>query len=448
MLFDIVVTLFLVFLNGFFVAAEFAIVKVRASQIELMIKAGSKTAEVTKGMLGKLDAYLSATQLGITIASLGLGYFGGRLEHYIVRLFEIIGLRTDGRLNLPVPVIINDFISILISYFPVIFAFIIITVLHIVFGELAPKSLAIQKPEPVTLAVTHPLKWFYKFFRPVIWALNGFANWVLKLLGVVPVHGEGVHSPEEIRYLVEQGKDSGTMESYNYDIIKNAFDFSERTARQVMVPRTRMVALNANLDNDLLIERIIEEGFSRMPIFRDSLDNIIGIVYVKDILVLLRKQQEVDVKALIRPIHFVPQNQKITRLLRQFQRDRIHMAVVVDEYGGTEGIITMEDIMEELVGEIQDEYDNEIPIVEKVNEAEYRILASAPIADVNEHLPHPLTESKDYESLSGMLSFNLGRIPDANEKLVLDDYEFTILKRTRNNVTLVQIRDLIEAENE
>jgi CBS domain containing-hemolysin-like protein len=433
MILDIVITLFLVFLNGFFVAAEFAIVKVRASQIELMIKAGSKTAEVTKGMLNKLDAYLSATQLGITIASLGLGYYGKNLEHYIVQLFEVLGLRTD---------------NTLISYFPVVFAFIIITVLHIVFGELAPKSLAIQKPEAVTLAVTHPLKWFYQLLKPFIWALNSFANWVLKLLGVVPVHGEGVHSPEEIRYLVEQGKDSGTMESYNYDIIKNAFDFSERTARQVMVPRTRMVALNANLDNDLLIERIIEEGFSRMPIFRDSLDNIIGIVYVKDILVLLRKQQAVDVKALIRPIHFVPQNQKITRLLRQFQRDRIHMAVVVDEYGGTEGIITMEDIMEELVGEIQDEYDNEIPIVEKVNEAEYRILASAPIADVNEHLPHPLTESKDYESLSGMLSFNLGRIPDANEKLVLDDYEFTILKRTRNNVTLVQIRDLIEAENE
>jgi CBS domain containing-hemolysin-like protein len=243
--------------------------------------------------------------------------------------------------------------------------------------------------------------------------------------------------------LVEQGKESGTMESYNYDIIKNAFDFSERTARQVMVPRTRMVALNANLENEQLIERIVEEGFSRMPLYRDSLDNIIGVVFVKDILVLLRKQVSVDVKSLIRPVHFVPQNQKITRLLRQFQRDRIHMAVVVDEYGGTEGIITMEDIMEELVGEIQDEYDNEIPIVEKVGEDAYRVLASAPITDVNEHLPHPLTESKDYESLSGMLTYNLGRIPDANERVVLENYEFTVLKRTRNNVTLVQIRDLI-----
>jgi len=428
MILDFLITLFLVFLNGFFVAAEFAIVKVRASQIEIMIKAGSKTAEVTKKMLGKLDSYLSATQLGITIASLGLGYYGKNLEHYIVQLFEVLGFQTNGGL---------------ISYFPVIFAFIIITVLHIVFGELAPKSLAIQKPEAVTLAVTYPLRWFYRLFKPFIWALNSFANWILKLLGVVPVHGEGVHSPEEIRYLVEQGKESGTMESYNYDIIKNAFDFSERTAKQVMVPRTRMVALNANLENEQLIERIVEEGFSRMPLYRDSLDNIIGVVFVKDILVLLRKQASVDVKSLIRPVHFVPQNQKITRLLRQFQRDRIHMAVVVDEYGGTEGIITMEDIMEELVGEIQDEYDNEIPIVEKINEDAYRVLASAPITDVNEYLPHPLTASKDYESLSGMLTFNLGRIPDANERVVLENYEFTVLKRTRNNVTLVQIRDLI-----
>lgn len=428
MILDFLITLFLVFLNGFFVAAEFAIVKVRASQIEIMIKAGSKTAEVTKKMLGKLDSYLSATQLGITIASLGLGYYGKNLEHYIVQLFEVLGFQTNGGL---------------ISYFPVIFAFIIITVLHIVFGELAPKSLAIQKPEAVTLAVTYPLRWFYRLFKPFIWALNSFANWILKLLGVVPVHGEGVHSPEEIRYLVEQGKESGTMESYNYDIIKNAFDFSERTAKQVMVPRTRKVALNANLENEQLIERIVEEGFSRMPLYRDSLDNIIGVVFVKDILVLLRKQASVDVKSLIRPVHFVPQNQKITRLLRQFQRDRIHMAVVVDEYGGTEGIITMEDIMEELVGEIQDEYDNEIPIVEKINEDAYRVLASAPITDVNEYLPHPLTASKDYESLSGMLTFNLGRIPDANERVVLENYEFTVLKRTRNNVTLVQIRDLI-----
>jgi CBS domain containing-hemolysin-like protein len=244
---------------------------------------------------------------------------------------------------------------------------------------------------------------------------------------------------------VEQGKDSGTMDNSNFDIIKNAFDFSERTARQIMVPRIRVAALNANMDNNQLIEKIVEEGFSRVPVYRDSLDNIIGIVYAKDILPLLRKQAEVDIKSLIRPIHFIPQNQKIIRLLRQFQHDRIHMGVVVDEYGGTEGIITMEDIMEELVGEIQDEYDNETPIVEKVSEDQYRVLASAPIIDLNEHLPRPLKESRDYESVSGMLSFNLGRIPDSNEKVVLEDYEFTILKRTRNNVTLVQIRDLAEA---
>lgn len=432
MIINILITLLLVFLNGFFVAAEFAFVKVRASQLELIAKTGSKTAILAREMLHKLDAYLSATQLGITIASLVLGYFGEKtMAQLILNGFSYFGFKLETKFAHAIAT-------------PA--ALIIITILHIVFGEQAPKQLAIQKPENTTLAVTYPLRVFYVILKPFIWSLNSLSNGVLRLFGIKPTQGEGVHSVEEIRYLVEQGKESGTMEDYNYDIIKNAFDFPERTARQVMVPRTRVAALNANQSNEELIEKVIEEGFSRMPVYKDSLDNIIGVVYAKDVLGLLRKQAAVDVKSLIRPIHFIPQNQKITRLLRQFQRDRIHMAVVVDEYGGTEGIITMEDIIEELVGEIQDEHDNETPIVEKIGEDEYRVLASAPITDVNEHLPHPLAESKNYESLSGMLSYNLGRIPDSNEKAVLEDYEFTILKRTRNNVTLVQIRDLAEAE--
>lgn len=432
MVIDILITLFLVFLNGFFVAAEFAFVKIRASQLELSIKSGSKAAVLAREMLHKLDAYLSATQLGITIASLLLGWKGEEvMSEIVLKLLHTFNFQLS-----------NEWVHGIATAA----ALVIITILHIVFGEQAPKYLAIQRAESTTLAVTYPLYGFYRVFKPIIWLLNSFSNGVLRLIGVDPTQSEAVHSVEEIRYLVEQGKESGTMEDTNYDIIKNAFDFPERTARQVMVPRTRMAALNANQSNEELIEKVIEEGFSRMPVYKDSLDNIIGVVYAKDILGLLRKQAEVDVKSLIRPIHFIPQNQKITRLLRLFQRDRIHMAVVVDEYGGTEGIITMEDIIEELVGEIQDEHDNETPIVEKIGDDEYRVLASAPVTDVNEHLPHPLTESKNYESLSGMLSYNLGRIPDSNEKVVLEDYEFTILKRTRNNVTLVQIRDLAKAE--
>ena len=432
MVLKILITLFLVFLNGFFVAAEFALVKVRLSQIEIMIKSGSQAAGVAKGILAKLDAYLSASQLGITVASLLLGYYGEEtLATLILNAFNYFNLN-----------VATEFAHVIATTA----ALVLITVLHIVFGEQAPKTFAIQHPEKTTLAITYPLRVFYFVFRPLIWVLNSLSNGVLRLIGMTPNQGEEVHSPEEIRYLVEQNKESGTMEEYNFDIIKKAFDFTERTARQVMVPRTRIVAVSVSLSSDQIIARVMEEGFSRVPVYETSMDNIVGILHVKDIFTRMGRKEDIDVRSILRPVHFVPQNQRITRLLRQFQRDRTYMAVVVDEYGGTEGIITMEDIVEELVGEIQDEYDNETPIVEKVGDDQFRVLASAPITNLNEHLPHPLTESTDYDTLSGMLSFNLGRIPDANEKVVLEDYEFTILKRTRNNVTLVQIRDLAQAE--
>lgn len=432
MILGILFTLFLVFLNGFFVAAEFAIVKVRASQIEILIKAGSSTAVVAKSILNKLDAYLSATQFGITLASLGLGFIGEEVvAEIVISLIHTLGF---------------EFSPNFIHQISIVIAFSLITIMHIVFGELAPKSLAIQRSESTVLAIAYPLRVFYWVFRPAIWVLNGLANIILKTIGITPIHGETAHSPEELRLLVEQGKEEGTMEGVNYEIIKNAFDFSERTARQVMVSRTRVVALNADQSDEQLVEKIIEEGFSRMPVYRDSLDNIIGIIFAKDVFAMLRKKQDISIKSIIRPIHFVPQNQRITKLLSQFQRDRIHMAVVVDEYGGTEGIITMEDIIEELVGEIQDEYDNEAPIFEKISDDNFKVVATASIADLNEYLPHPLTESKEYESLAGLLTFNLGRIPKVDEKIVLEDYEFTILNIVKNNIGLVQIRDLAEAD--
>jgi CBS domain containing-hemolysin-like protein len=426
--FNVVFTLFLVFLNGFFVAAEFAIVKVRASQVELMAKTGSKTALMAKEIISKLDAYLSATQLGITLASLGLGYVGETVvEEIILDLLHV--------LNISLSHTLTEQISFFVS-------FSLITVLHIVFGELAPKSLAIQRPEAVTLAVAYPLRFFYFVFKPIIWVLNNFANLVLKSVGIEPASEHEVHSPEELRYLVEQGSESGSIEENNYEIIKNAFDFSERTARQVMTPRTKVVGLNIDQADEQKLNKLIDEGYSRVPVFKNSVDNIVGIIYIKDLLLRMRRKEALVVKELMRPAHFVHESKKISDLLRDFQREHIHMAIVVNEYGGTEGILTLEDIIEEIVGEIQDEYDNEIPIIEEIDPTQFKALGAASIADINEYLPDPIPENKEYDSLAGLLIYHFGRIPNDNEKIVIEPYEFTVLKRLRNNISQVQITRL------
>lgn len=427
MILQILFTLFLVLLNGFFVAAEFAIVKVRSSQIELLAKTGSRPAAMAKKILGRLDAYLSATQLGITLASLGLGWIGESVvSQIIINTFGALDIalnpETAHRIALPV-------------------SFAVITVLHIVFGELAPKSLAIQRSEATTLAIAFPLQLFYVLFKPAIWVLNGLANMVIRAFGIEPANEQELHSPEEIRYLVDQSGESGGIESTNYEIIRNAFDFSERSVRQIMVPRVRITALNIEqADEDVVLDKIIDEGFSRVPVYRNSVDNIIGIIYVKDLLLMMRRQKgEVSVKDLMRPAHFVPESKKIIDLLHDFQQQRTHMAVVVNEYGGTEGIVSMEDIVEEIVGEIQDEYDNETPIVEEIDKQNFKVLGGASIADVNEYLPEPIPESKEYESLAGLLIYHLGRIPNAAEKITIGDYEFTVLTKIRNNIGQVQV---------
>jgi len=274
---NIFITILLVLMNGFFVAAEFAIVKVRASQLEIKIQSGNQFALLAKNIISHLDAYLAATQLGITLASLGLGWIGEPVVSVLIEnLLHRIGIeiKPETAHDIALPV-----------------AFAIITILHIVFGELAPKSLAIQRSERTTLIIAYPLRLFYIIFKPFIWILNGIANMILRLFGIHAVHGSEVHSSDELKYLVEQGKETGMIEPADYNIIKNAFDFSERTARQIMVSRTQVSAIDINNFNDEVLEKVIEENYSRIPCYEDSFENIIGVVYLKDILIRMRKQQ-------------------------------------------------------------------------------------------------------------------------------------------------------------
>jgi len=432
--FQIFVTFFLVFLNGFFVAAEFAIVKVRASQIEVRAKAGSNVANIAKHITNHLDGYLAATQLGITLASLGLGWVGEAVMTQIVaNFFGLFNVELSGSLQ---------------TNLGHVLAFSIITILHIVFGELAPKSIAIQRPVGTTMALTLPLRFFYMLFRPFIWVLNGFANLLLRVFGFGPTKNEVHHSSEELQYLLDQGRESGALNLTEHELIKNVFDFNERVVKNVMVPRTKITAVDIDSPKELLLNTIISEGYSRVPVYDGSIDKVVGVVHAKDLLPQLVDKEEIELKNIIRKPYFIPETKKINDLMTEFQLKRIQIAIVLDEFGGTSGMVTLEDIVEELVGEIQDEYDEEHPIVEQVSQTEYIVTASASIHDVNEFLPHELPPSNDYDTVSGLVSELFDKIPDVGECKQYHGYAFTILKKTEQNIESVKMERLELAEED
>lgn len=426
--FKIFFTFFLVALNGFFVAAEFAIVKVRASQIEIKAKSGSRVANIAKHITQHLDGYLAATQLGITLASLGLGWVGESVMHSIVH-------------NL----LINFNLSeVYITSISTGIAFLFITVMHIVFGELAPKSVAIQRPVATTLFIALPLQGFYWLFRPFIWILNGFANVVLKLFGISSIGGhDSVHSTEELYYLLDQGKESGALDTNEHELIRNVFDFNERVVKNIMVPRTKISGVELSTPKKEVVEKIIAEGYSRLPVYDDIIDKIIGIVHAKDILPLLADNKEWTLSDIIRKPYFVPETKKINDLLSELQQKRIQIAIVIDEFGGTAGMVTLEDIVEEIVGEIQDEYDEEKPTVEKISDTEFIINAYATVYDVNEHLPHDLPEDEDFDTVGGLVSHAFGKIPEVGDSEECYGYLFTILKKTEQNIETIKLELVI-----
>lgn len=425
MILDIFITLVLVFLNGFFVAAEFAIVKVRNSQLELKASSGNVVATLALTITKNLNAYLSATQLGITLASLGLGWIGESVvTRLIINILETLGF---------------EGVAAIAEKIALPIAFILITILHIVFGELAPKSIAIQKPEATTLAVAYPMRFFYILFRPFIWLLNGFANLILRMLGISLHDSHELHSTEELQLLLDQGKVSGAIQASEHELLKNVFSFNLITAKQIMVPRTSINAIDMEISTEEIINKIINEGYSRMPVFKETIDNIVGLVYTKDLLKMMNKKERIVLEDAIRPPYFVPQTKKINELLKELQQRHLHMAIVTDEFGGVAGIVTIEDIIEELVGEIQDEHDEESPFVEKINEREYMVNALSSIEDVNEFLPEPLPKSNEYDTVAGLVNMLFGKIPELNEKITYLNFDITVLKKSKQSVLVVKL---------
>ncbi len=420
---DILLTLFLVFLNGFFVAAEFAIVKVRSSQIAL--QAGTTSKKAAETIIENLDGFLAATQLGITLASLGLGWVG---EDVVSRII----LNVMEAINLPITEKLAHSIAI-----PIAFA--TLTVLHIVFGELAPKSLAIRYPTATTLSVSVPLRIFYFVFKPFISLLNGFANLILKIFGIKPVSENEIHSEEELRLIIAESEEGGAIESSERELIQNVFDFDDRIVKQVMVPRIKISGLNYNAPLSEAIQIVLKEGYSRYPLYDKSLDEIKGIVHSKDIVQHYINKTNKSLLEISHSPYMVTENKPIDHLLREFQKKKVQMAIVISEYGGTIGIVTLEDILEELVGEIQDEHDHEAQIVVQTGNA-YRIIATSSIHDINKSLEVPLEESEDYETLAGLLLMIRPTDLKEGEMFQIADYNVKILKMNRTLPELVELR--------
>ncbi len=427
----LLIALFLVLLNGFFVAAEFSIVKVRYSQIQIKAAEGNTMAKQAENIIKNLDAYLSATQLGITLASLALGFVGEEaLHHIIASIFDSLSI---------------EFTKETIKTISIICSFLLITVMHIVFGELVPKSIAIRKSESTTLFIAYPLHLFYNVFRPFIWLMNSLSNGFLRIIKIHPASEHDIHSTEELQLLVKQSADSGEIEEENYEIIKNAFDFTDHNAKQIMITRQNISSIDIEDDKEEIISQIMESGYSRIPVYEGSIDNIIGIFYTKEIIrEYIKSKGELtheDLRNLMREAFFVVGSKKISDLLKVFQLKKQHMAIVIDEFGGTEGIITLEDILEELVGEIQDEEDEEDKLVDKVGENTYWVKATQPLEEINESLPRalPVSEEGEYNTLAGFILNKLQDIPEENQEFECDGYHFKILKMQNKGVELVEL---------
>ena len=391
----------LVLANAFFVSAEFALVGARRTRLDELARAGDGKARLARRAVQSLDRYISATQLGITLASLGLGWIGEPALASLIRgAFRWLPAAAE---------------AIATHATASIIAFIIITVLHIILGELVPKALALLYPEQVSRWVAAPLMGFAWVMAFPIAILNNSANWLLRLMRINPPgENERLHSPEELRMLVEQSTEGGSLLREDARLLEGVFEFSEKTAQEVMTPRTQMVALEADLPVEGAADEVAVARRSRYPVYTESLDEIVGVVHAKDILTALRSRPGVTVRTIMRPPLFVPGTREVEDVLADMKRLKTHLAVVLDEYGGTAGLVTMEDLLEEIVGPIYDEYD---PQDKNAPRAGGPLLDGAmPISEFNTEYDEALDDT-EYNTIGGYVFGQIGRLPRPGDRV-------------------------------
>ncbi|PRM89581.1 hypothetical protein CJ671_07075 [Aliarcobacter cryaerophilus] len=411
--------LILVLMNGFFVLSEFAIVKVRKTKLEEFVKQGRKSAVLALKMSNSLDTYLSATQLGITFSSLALGWIG---EPALARLIES-----------NVSFLANN--PVLLHTISFTIAFSIVTFLHVVFGEIVPKSIAIAKAEVMVLYIARPLYIFWLIFYPLIRFFDIVAAAVLRALGVKPAtEHELAHSEEELRIIVNESFKGGHIDSVESEIIKNAVDFSETVAREIMTPRKDMICLNSEKSFEENIKRVTSTKHTRYPYCHGGKDNIVGMVHTRDLLNNALENKEIDISKLVRPIIMVPENTSISSILTRMNKSRIHLALVVDEYGGTSGLITMDDIIEEIIGETTDEHDPKNETIKKIDENKYELDGMVNIEKVEEILDINFDDDKVSVTIGGRIFNLIGRLPIAGETIEDKDCTYKIIEVGSNRI--------------
>jgi CBS domain containing-hemolysin-like protein len=413
--------LLLVALNGFFVAAEFALVKVRPTQIEPHAARGDPRGRLAQHMLSHLDAYLSASQLGITLASLALGWIGEPAFAWLLRpLLQKIPGATPGMLHSATLTI----------------AFVLITALHIILGEQAPKTLAIRKAEATSLWVSIPMYVFFKVTYPLIWVINKASSGLLRLVGLQPVSEEQLgHSEEELRLLLA-GR-GAKLSKQKRELLDNIFELSHRTARQVMVPRADVtyLSLSRSMQENLEIARKSE--YTRYPLCTEHLDDVNGMVHIKDLFHSGKPPSSLE--EIRRDILFVPESLTLDRLLRRMRQERSHMAAVVDEYGGVSGVVTLENVIEEIVGQIQDEFDRERPELVKKGENEYRVAGAMLVADLEDALRVDFSD-RDEDTVAGVVLSELGRSPRIGDHVTVGRVEFEVLDAERHRIETLLVK--------
>lgn len=427
MVLNIFLLALLIALTAFFVSSEFAMVKVRTSRINQLIAEGNDKAHDAKKVISNLDEYLSACQLGITITALGLGWLG---EPTIERLLKPVFVSLD----------LQPSITQILSF---IFAFSVITFLHVVIGELAPKTFAIQKAEAITLGFAKPLIWFYKVMYPFIWALNGSARFVTGLFGLRPVsEHEIAHSEEELRIILTESFKSGEINQSEYKYVDRIFEFDNRIAKEIMVPRTEIISLDENATLAEVLQIVLNERYTRYPVIGGDKDNILGLINVKEILTdCIRKkcEEEKPVVQYIKPVIKVIETIPIHDLLLKMQKERSHMAILFDEYGGTAGLVTAEDILEEIVGEIRDEFDaDELPFIQKIDTDHYVLDAKLLISETNDLLGTNLSE-EEVDTIGGWIltqKFDL----EKGDSIKQDGYQFIIKEIEGHHILYIEVK--------
>lgn len=433
LIFNLFVIVFLLFSNGFFVASEFAMVKVRKTRIEQLVNEGNHNAKIALEAIKDLDKFIAAVQLGVTISSIGLGWVG---EGTLARIIEPIFVFLPG--------ISQNIATHTVS---VSASFALITFMHVVIGELIPKSIALEYPEQTSLVIARPMQWISFLFTPFIWMLNGFGNSILNLFHVPHKHKSSlVHSTEELNMLVDASYNGGVLNETEKNILHNAFKFSDLTAKQVMVPRTDMVCIPNDMSIEELSKLAAENQYTRYPVYDEDIDHITGLIHVKDLFSLSINDEVCPLKMLEREIMLVPETITMDKLVLEFKRRKSQMAIVVDEFGGTSGLITVEDVLEEIFGDVQDEFDEEEEICDIVEVEPNHYVANAMVRldELAEFFRMKEIDDEDIETIGGLVVKLLGRIAEVNDTVTFENLTFIVKEVEGARITKLEIFQGVE----